>query len=139
MDSVNIKVTRSPRLIVPDFNSMKIAEAIKVSMNDRILRGYNSLDQPSKPLTFAYARSKVRSGAKGIRDWVKSFALMSSFGVQSEDGKTITVGWPADQQDKVRWNQKKDDMASLSPNDRQAGQEASQESFAEFLKDIWRK
>ena len=137
MDGANIRVTNSPRMSAPSFALRPVAEALAKSEKDRILRGYNLKDQPSRPLTLAYARQKVKRGALAIRNWASTFSLMSTFGIQSESSKSATIGWPADQQKKVGWNEKWDQMAGLSENDKRAGDEAADRVWGEISERVW--
>jgi hypothetical protein len=48
---------------------LRIAETLEQSVKARILRGVDAADLPADGLSKAYAKAKIRSGQKPIRDW----------------------------------------------------------------------
>ena len=137
MDSVNFRIRSAPRMSSPLYNLRPVADALVSASRDRITRGVNILDQPAKPLTLQYAKKKVKMGALPIRNLTNTGALMSTYGVQTEDPKSIVIGWDAEQEKKVVWNEKRDKMAGLSPLDKEAGQEAAREELGNFTREVW--
>jgi len=130
-------IVQSPRMKTSKLDLSPVADALVESSSNRILRGYNILDQPSRPLSLAYAGRKAKAGAAPIRNWSNTKALMQSYGVKDNSGNSITIGWPKDQQQKVAWNEKYDHMAGLSPNDREAGRQAADNEVRNYLSDLW--
>ncbi len=141
MDPINFKI-RAPRFTIPEFNVESVATALSTHMKERILRGINSSDQPAKPLTPEYSSRKTRKGGQPIRDLVQTGELMGGFGVQNTYGNQhvqgATIGWPPELINRVRWNQKHEDMATPSPEDIKAGEEAAGEEFKKYASKIWK-
>lgn len=116
------KVTRA-RFVVGALSSdqmLTIADIVGGHVRDRISRGINGDDVPSRALSPNYLKQKVAKGKAPVRDWDMTGRTLQALRTLAASENRANIGFNNPIANRIaRWNNKKERAFTLSPSDKE--------------------
>jgi hypothetical protein len=140
---ITIRETSRTNVELPEFSLQQLGEIAGVAIaaeESRISQAINVHDQPARPLSLRYAKSKVKAGGQPVRDLHLTGDMLASLRVVDLESNSATVGF-ADpgQEAKARHNERFENMLGVSPADETQVDSDVRNIFAGNLKRLQQK
>lgn len=130
---ISIKEIQRALIPVPSFTESDLQDLAHEALgleSARVSLGINAHDQPAKPLSKAYEKSKVKQGGKPIRDLHLTGDMMGARGITEIGEKSVEIGFNDGlQYAKAAHNEQIEPMLGPSPHDKISIDEHAQETL----------